>query len=38
MLAENGKFQAIKLIKMATKQLIENLEKSIENITDFPME
>ena len=38
MLAENGKFQAIKLIKMATKQLIENLEKSIKNIPDFPME
>ena len=36
---ENGKFQAIKSIhkKMASPELIQKLENTIENIADFPI-
>lgn len=32
----NGKYQATKSIRMANKQLIRDLEQTIENIPDFP--
>ena len=36
MSTENGRFQAIKSIKMSKSELILKLEQTIENIPDFP--